>query len=101
MAHYDSGDGYPWEESSSNRPALNHRLSSISDMSSPGSNHSSHHDSVVSLPSPTSEGPRSHSYDEVDVSHVRLSSIEGSGISPSGAGSSNSQGRSSIGLPDV
>jgi hypothetical protein len=101
MAHYDAGDGYPWEESSSNRPALSHRLSSISDMSSPGSNHSSHRDSVVSLPSPTAEDQCSHSYDEVDVSHVRLSSIEGSGISPSGAGSSNSQSRSSIGLPDV
>jgi hypothetical protein len=72
MAHHGSGSGYPWDAydpDTSSRPHMGHRISSISYMSSGGESRGS----VVSLPSPTSEGFRSNSTDEIDISHVRLS----------------------------
>src|ERR1700710_2507051 len=106
MAQYESGDGYPWEvqNASSSRPSLTHRISSISDISSPGTpslGSSNHRDSVVSLPSPTSEGPpRSYSNEGVDISHVRLSSGGSSGIA-SPVDSSNRHSRLSMLLPET
>lgn len=93
MANYGGGDGYPWDNSGSIRPDLNHKISSISAVSSMSSDEE-HRDSVVSLPSPML-GARSYSQEQIDVSHVQLSSIEGSGVtSPSGSN------RSPAALPD-
>jgi hypothetical protein len=98
MAYYNQDDGYPWGNSSSNRPPLTHRFSSISDMSS-GS--SSHRNSVISLPSPTSEGHRSSPYDEVDVSHVRLYSTGRSSVASPTDSSTGRYNRASMELPDT
>jgi hypothetical protein len=105
MAEYGSSDPYPypWGGSLSSqeaeRPDLNHKISSISGVSSLGTNESGHRDSVVSLTSPI-EGPsRSYSNDGVDISRVRISSTGSSGISSPNEGSRN-QSRSSF-LPDT
>ncbi|TVY81421.1 hypothetical protein LSUE1_G005498 [Lachnellula suecica] len=78
MANHGGRDGYPWDNSSLVRPDLNHKVSSISAVSSMSSDEG-HRDSVVSLPSPIL-GTRSHSNEQIDISHVQLSSIEGSGV---------------------
>lgn len=91
MANYNQHDR-PWQDMGSvNRPPLNNRYSSVSDMSSTNS----HRDSMVSLPSPPSESQRFSPYEEADVSHVRLYSTGNSGVasltnSPVTYGSSSS-----------
>ncbi|KAH6712826.1 hypothetical protein BKA61DRAFT_62214 [Leptodontidium sp. MPI-SDFR-AT-0119] len=103
MANSGSGDGYPypWGGSSPNRrPDLRHQGSSISDVSSLGGYQHDHRDSVVSLPSPTSEHPRSQSRDEVDISRVQISSGENSGIMSPSEGS-RSHSRLSEMLPET
>lgn len=79
MAHNDLGDGYGWDEfdPTAKRPSLTHRISSVSDVSShEPSAGSSHRSSVVSLPSPVSEGYHPFLAEESDISHVRVSSPE-------------------------
>jgi hypothetical protein len=80
MDRNDSRDGYPGHDSGSDRPALGHRISSILDISSQDLSHGGHRDSVISLPSPSSEGPRFRSEEESDISHVRLSSAGSSSV---------------------
>ncbi|TVY35674.1 hypothetical protein LSUB1_G006218 [Lachnellula subtilissima] len=95
MANHGGGDGYPWDDSGSIRPDLSHNVSSISAVSSMSSGDEPRV-SVVSLPSPMLDGQGSFSSEQSDVSHVQLSSIEGSGVrSPS------SLHRSSASLPDA
>lgn len=85
MDHGDLGSGieYPWDNEFdpslvSRRTSLsNRRLSAVSDMSSRGSTPAlGHRPSEVSLPSPSPDPPtyRSYSRDEVDVSHVQVTS---------------------------
>lgn len=78
MAHFGDVGGYPWDayDPDTRRPALGHRISSVSDVSSGGESRGS----VVSLPSPTAEDFHSSSMDEIDISHVRLSSAGASEI---------------------
>lgn len=81
MAHHGSGDGYPWDAydpDTRGRPNMRHRISSVSDVSPGGEGRGS----VVSLPSPSSEAYRSNSTEEIDISHVRLSSPGDSVVSP-------------------
>lgn len=75
MAHHRPGDGYQWDtyDPQTSRPNLGSRISSVSDVSSGGESRGS----VVSLPSPN-QGPQST--DEIDISHVQLSSEVGSGV---------------------
>ncbi|KAL2071295.1 hypothetical protein VTL71DRAFT_12530 [Oculimacula yallundae] len=92
---------YPWGGSSPNRrPDLRHQGSSTSDVSSLGGYQPDHRDSVVSLPSPTSEHARSYSRDEVDISRVQISSGGGSDIT-SPYESSRSHSRLSQMLPET
>ena len=75
MAQHGAGDGYPWDSYDSNpkQPNLASRVSSVSGVSSGEASRGS----VVSLPSPNEE---SQSTDEIDISHVPLSSAVGSGV---------------------
>ncbi|TVY88929.1 hypothetical protein LAWI1_G008399 [Lachnellula willkommii] len=95
MANYGGGEGYPWDNSGSLRPDLSHNVSSISTVSSVSSG-DEHKASVVSLPSPMLGAPGSFSSEQSDISHVQLSSIEGSGVK-----SPSSLHRSSASLPDA
>lgn len=102
MANNGPNDGYPYPYggvASSSRPDLRHQVSSISAVSSmddyPGT---SHRDSMVSLPSPTSEHARST--DEVDISRVKLSSAGSSGITSPSEGSRGQSRLASL-LPDT
>lgn len=102
---YGSGGGYPypWGGDTSRPQVLRHSESSISAVSALDEYHdgSSHRDSMVSLPSPE-EGPRKFSTDNVDVSHIQLSSVEGSGVSSPSSGSRSRNGSStSLYMPDI
>ncbi|KAF4612475.1 hypothetical protein G7Y89_g15603 [Cudoniella acicularis] len=121
MDDFGGKDGYPMDLSSfgydphplnhkassmsavsamTSRPALNHKYSSVSAMSS---DDDGRRDSIVSLPSPPEgpyfEGP--YSNDQIDISHVQFSSIEGSGIRPPSTSSIRSLNRASAALPDA
>ena len=103
MAQNEASNG----RAPNSRPSLTHRISSISDISSPSSTpdpHLRHHDSEVSLQSISSERHASRSMDELDVSHVRLStsglSAGSSGIASPAEGS-NRQSRLSMLLPET
>jgi hypothetical protein len=100
MAHHDLGD--PWDsEFDPTRPSLQHKISSISDVSSQGSSvGSGQRGSVVSLLSET-EGYRQYQNpylrEEVDISHVQ--------VSPMGSGGRSSpvnrHSQMSMKLPDA
>jgi hypothetical protein len=102
---YGSGGGYPypWGGDQPRPHVLRHSESSISAVSALDEYHdgSSHRDSMVSLPSPE-EGPRKFSTDNVDVNHIQLSSIEGSGVSSASSESRSKTGsNSSLHMPDI
>jgi len=101
---YGSGGNYPYWGGDQPRPqVLRHSESSISDVSALDEYHdwSNHRDSMVSLPSPE-EGPRIVSTENVDVSHIQLSSIEGSGVSSASSESrSRNDSSSSLYMPDI
>ena len=79
MAHQGAGGGYPWDDSYDpeiTRPNVQHRISSVSDVGTEGDSRGS----SVSLHSPTVKGSYSNATEEVDISHVQMSSVEGSGV---------------------
>jgi Protein of unknown function (DUF3433) len=107
MAQYGSGGGYPYPyggHTSPSRPNLRHQSSSVSAVSSidpndqqdlrhqasnisdvsslDGSGGIGHRASVVSLPSPPTELPRSQPMDDVDISRVLISRSGLAGILP-------------------
>lgn len=108
MAQYGSGGGYPYPyggHTSPNRPGLRHQSSSasavssidpdhdlrhqpsnISDVSSLDGSGIGHRMSLVSLPSPSTELPRSQTMDDVDISRVRINRSGPAGILPDALG---------------